>query len=241
MVSKSRKSIAFTTEMVKAILDDKKTHTRRTVKLDDEIKHLKGNLNEAYKDRGLGGGQYLHVPCPEIYSVVAKYSGFEWCDNLTKKQIDDMSFVGTIINKELIHDESVQRLYCKYEIGDILYVKEPFRRNLVGHKGKSWLYEVEYKNNIILLRLSNKEYKNLATNRWIMAKHMPKWASRIFIKVTNIRVERLQDISNTDIKKEGFDIKEHFMVYWDQIYKEKKYKWQSNPWVWVIEFQRREL
>ena len=72
--------------------------------------------------------------------------------------------------------------------------------------------------------------------------HMPRWASRITLDITDIRVERLQEISEEDAQAEGLKLLQggivsEFAVLWDSI-NGKKYPWSSNPWVWVIEFKR---
>lgn len=77
---------------------------------------------------------------------------------------------------------------------------------------------------------------------WRPSIHMPRWASRINLLITGIRVERLQDISNEDIRAEGaaqFGCTHHrlkFQSLWESIYGDDS--WQANPWVWVIEFKR---
>lgn len=80
--------------------------------------------------------------------------------------------------------------------------------------------------------------------KWRPSIHMPRKAARIFLKVNDVRVERLQDITEDNAEKEGFKhggIKEPwitanggFMTTWNKIYG----NWNDNPWVWVIEFER---
>ncbi|EPB9884050.1 hypothetical protein ACR6U3_000917 [Yersinia enterocolitica] len=81
--------------------------------------------------------------------------------------------------------------------------------------------------------------------------HMPRWASRINLLITGVRVERLQDISEQDAMAEGclygkgngeIDLavrpENHFPTLWASIYGAES--WQANPWVWVINFERME-
>jgi hypothetical protein len=77
---------------------------------------------------------------------------------------------------------------------------------------------------------------------WRPSIHMPRWASRITLEITKIRVERLQDISEADAEAEGVNPitakvpthKDAFRYLWDDINGEGA--WNQNPWVWVIEF-----
>lgn len=72
---------------------------------------------------------------------------------------------------------------------------------------------------------------------------MPKAAARIWLKVTNIRVERLQDIDDDGIVAEGLEIGAPFEELWDSTIKKPdraRYGWDANPWVWAIEFERCE-
>ncbi|MDF7648061.1 hypothetical protein PUG42_05810 [Erwiniaceae bacterium L1_54_3] len=91
---------------------------------------------------------------------------------------------------------------------------------------------------------------------WRPSIHMPRWASRITLEITGVRVERLQDISEADARAEGthwsdgkpnemglatelvVNADEEFAHLWRSIYGEES--WQANPWVWVIEFKRVE-
>lgn len=79
--------------------------------------------------------------------------------------------------------------------------------------------------------------------RWKPSIHMPRWASRINLEITNIRVERLNDISEDDACKDGGfspftrDCKKpKFKALWESVYGEGS--WEENSWVWVIEFKR---
>lgn len=82
---------------------------------------------------------------------------------------------------------------------------------------------------------------------WRLSIHMPRWASRILLEITNVRVERLNDISEEDARSEGVTPtplpaeklvggKLAFAELWASIYGYEN--WQANPWVWVIEFKR---
>lgn len=87
---------------------------------------------------------------------------------------------------------------------------------------------------------------------WRPSIHMPRWASRITLEITGVRIERLQNISDGEAKREGFQgghgsipgylynatPVEHFIHVWSEIYGEGSF--ENNPWVWVIEFRRTE-
>jgi hypothetical protein len=89
--------------------------------------------------------------------------------------------------------------------------------------------------------------------RWMPAIHMPRWACRLLLDVVSVRVERLQEISGTDARAEGideedyppppddqeyrFDYRAGYAQLWDSL-NAKRAPWSSNPWVWVVEFNR---
>lgn len=135
------------------------------------------------------------------------------------------------------HDEVV----CPYgSPGDILWVRESFTFNPIGKT--DYLYKAD--------SLVPKFIK------WKPSIHMPKEACRLFLKVTNVRVERLLEISEEDARKEGV---KHLIPRWKDYTNEKGFcynafssfktlwikingieSYTSNPWVWVIEFERIE-
>lgn len=83
---------------------------------------------------------------------------------------------------------------------------------------------------------------------WKPSIHMPRWASRITLQVTDVRVERVQDISEADAMAEGVVAwhdtvdgtvyRPEFHLLWDSINATRGFGWSANPWVWVIEFER---
>ena len=89
-------------------------------------------------------------------------------------------------------------------------------------------------------------------NRWYPSIHMPKEAARIWLKVTDVRVERLQDITEIQAQAEGCNsglltgpcnARGQFENLWNRTIKKSDidtYGWKANPWVWVIEFERCE-
>jgi hypothetical protein len=87
---------------------------------------------------------------------------------------------------------------------------------------------------------------------WKPSIHMPRWASRITLKIIDIRVEGLQDITEDDAITEGskepslvptvggcLSERDVFAKLWDSINEKRGYGWNTNPWVWVIEFERQ--
>lgn len=200
----SMKPILFNTEMVKAILDGRKTCTRRLVKF------LPGKNPQwtGYIKDGLMLYNGKNEPC---------------------------------IRK------------APYQPGDILYVRETWERF------ECWNCEGDERGNCpkepqkSVLDKTWGCYMYRATNeisgdaKWHPSIHMPKEAARIWLKVTDVRVERLQDMTDDDAEAEGcFDYTSTALGFpdvWDSTIKKSnldRYGWQANPWVWVIEFEQCE-
>jgi hypothetical protein len=86
---------------------------------------------------------------------------------------------------------------------------------------------------------------------WKPSIHMPRWASRILLEITEVRVERLQDISRADIRAEGLqcppelasddvspNYRDWYPAAWRELWESTGGNWDANPWVWVVEFKR---
>ena len=135
-------------------------------------------------------------------------------------------------------DDKLHRTRCRYgKIGDRLWVRESFAYDgEVGGK-EFFLYTATD---------SRCQIDSYEPVKWTPSIHMPRRASRISLEITGVRVERLQDISEDDAKAEGWhgDISKFpdqypalwFQNLWASINGEES--WNSNPWVWVVEFKR---
>ncbi len=122
---------------------------------------------------------------------------------------------------------------CKYKIGDILYVRETWCKGKFRGEEEQYYYRADNK---------------IPYCEWHPSIHMPKEAARIFLRVTNVRVEQLQDITDEQAEKEGCNdftsTALGFFEVWDKTIKKSdldKYGWNADPWVWVIEFERLEV
>ena len=209
------KSILLKAWEVKAILDGRKTQTRRVIKIDD---------------------------APE-----------NW-----KKSI-----AGTSIVRTSPYDAKLSR----YAPGDILWVRETWRDRwgmAYANYGTGNAYpiddvrEIEYKaggNGFFMhgcnLCPDEPTVKWGEWSKWRPSIFMPREAARIFLRVTNVRVERLQDISEDDARAEGVraygpnncsgtSARIAFAELWDSLNAKRGFGWDTNPWVWVIKFHRLE-
>jgi hypothetical protein len=204
--------ILFNIEMVKAILNGKKTCTRRIVK--------------------------GYIPTDAEFGYTA----------FTPK--DAISCRGTF---ETDHQEYGEKFFkLPYQPGDILYVRETWSeiKNADGSH-KKYVYKASD-------QYPFGESRYIIKFNWKPSIHMPKEAARIWLKVTNVRVERLQNITEAEAILEGatnniafihspdneYDhihtAREHFIDIWNSTIKKggiDKYGWDANPFVWVIEFE----
>ncbi|HFD4662208.1 TPA: morphogenetic protein [Klebsiella variicola subsp. variicola] len=186
------RGMIFNGEMVRAILDGRKTQTRRIMAPQpaDDI------------ERGI-------FPNPEAIG---------WKSSLRHKH------------------GSTTAHFCPYgKPGDRIWVRETWAR-----------YNIDQNSHDIAYRATTPEDWP-EDGRWRPSIHMPRWASRILLEITNVRVERLKSISDSDAIREGCStadmksgdcVADVFARLWASIYGAES--WNANPWVWVIEFKRVE-
>lgn len=229
------RGMIFNAEMVRAILDGRKTQTRRIMKPQPE-------------------------PCPR--------GGHWWPSNAFKTMlhVEDEMQNGKGGWGGLVGDA------CPFgDVGDRIWVRETFQGPLVHEE----LFE-EY--SAYPEKFETPEYCEYAADGgvrpeycdlddnprhgWRPSIHMPRWASRILLEITNVRVERLNAISEEDAEAEGIDMEAlydsqdcydciadnnmtgrptvtgAFKYLWESIYGEES--WKANSWVWVISFKRVE-
>jgi hypothetical protein len=147
----------------------------------------------------------------------------------------------------------VRNEYPRYLPGDILYVREMWRVSAVGSTGNIDTVIIEYKTGdtkAIDITADRVPYYAGKAN-WRPSIFMPREAARLFLEVKNVRVEKLQNISEKDAEAEGVIVpplptiadpvlkrRMAFSALWDGLNEERGYPWEGNPWVWVYEFMR---
>ncbi|HCI6306017.1 morphogenetic protein [Klebsiella pneumoniae] len=214
------RGMIFNGEMTRAILDGRKTQTRRPVKFPVHDKNLGCELAGNELAGELSAGNYLN-------SAFGKPGDRIWVRETW----------------QAIHD------YCD-ENGHV--DERRYARSIPRHRGNYWhpVYEEAWGN-------ESREDREFP---WRPSIHMPRWASRILLEITDVRVERLNTISEKDATAEGVPpagsllpdypgtfltpkgdfatAKVAFQRLWESIYGEES--WNANGWVWVIEFKRVE-
>lgn len=138
------------------------------------------------------------------------------------------------------------------EVGDRIWVRETFRVHSRATDVATLVYRASVRNSWteqthrVPVAVCNKP---ATPEKWTPSIHMPRWASRITLEITGVRVERLRDLSEDDAKSEGitppsggvlpgWEYRINFRDLWMDIYGTDN--WEANPWVWVIEFKRVE-
>ena len=149
----------------------------------------------------------------------------------------DVETDGTLLSYENNYGDFIKPVkLCQYQPGDILYVRETWKKAPNGY----YYYEDWQRNDIADI------------TKWKPSIHMPKESARIWLKVTDVRVERLQEITEEQAKLEGCNsgmltgpctARGQFENLWNSTIKKSDldlYGWDANPRVWVIEFDRCE-
>ncbi len=147
----------------------------------------------------------------------------------------------------------IEVLKSPYQVGDLLWVKETFARvseNGLLPTARAIIYKAS-KDEMIFDVGTNWKPSDFSI-KWRSSRYMPKACARLWLEITGLRVERVQDITIEDIKKEGlyFDLpyakkKDLGWYYfrpwrelWDSLNAKRGFGWDKNPWVWVIEIKR---
>ncbi|MCW9670450.1 hypothetical protein ORL60_14400 [Klebsiella michiganensis] len=224
------RGMIFNGEMTRAILDGRKTQTRRIMKVQP-----KPCNHENWPD---------YSPDPQWKSYP---SG--WCCAVCNN--------GTTID----HRHHAKGITCPYgTVGDRIWVRETFRVHSRATDVATLVYKASVRNSWteqthrVPVSVCNKP---ATPEKWTPSLHMPRWASRILLEITDVRVERLNSISQEDAQAEGMELTgwrptysdpdsggevmtpyDNFAELWSSIYGDES--WQANPWVWVIEFKRVE-
>lgn len=199
--------ILFSGPMVRAILEGRKTVTRRAIKHQPDVP-----VTDAIPRRN-----YPHGPATVDWYWRPKHGH---------------------LNGAPSHGWDFK---CPYgEPGDRLWVRETFAH---GHQDAG-------SDCGLLYRATDPGWDdNNSGLRWRPSIHMPRWASRILLEITAVRVERMQDISNEQARAEGYPADREadtggsgldawlwFRSLWESINGAES--WAANPWVWVVEFKR---
>ena len=194
------KPILFNTEMVRAILDGRKTQTRRVIKGLDVLSF------------------YRAEPSEDAYEALGKWDFFYgWLEG------------GVMF-------DACASVKAPYSIGDILWVRETWNHVKFGLGDWHYEYRADYDD--------TSKWRNGSFAQWRPSIHMPRDAARIFLRVTDVRVERLQDIDDDGVVAEGLEIGAMFDELWNRNLSKSdraKFGWAANPWVWVIKFERCDI
>lgn len=218
------RGMIFNSEMVRAILEGRKTQTRRIMKVQPGTPEF-GLRRIIESSKANENGMYF-------------WSQDDACG---------------------IKARSKPFLFPYGEVGDRIWVRETFRVHSRATDVATLVYRASVRNSWteqthrVPVAVCNKP---ATPEKWTPSIHMPRWASRLLLEITNVRVERLNNISYDDAISEGIkqewtcidpglglyahenDVQGDYETLWKSIYGEES--WDANPWVWVIEFKRVE-
>jgi len=288
--------ILFSGEMVRAILEGRKTQTRRVIKPQPPEGTEKLIGPEMYEP-GLEKNEEL-VAGPPIFGVYDEWgewgarcpygipgdsewqSGMPPSDGMYHVQTFDKpvylrrflpeDYPGEDITPDLLwawsksgdpaaiglEGLSLDTIRWK-RCGDYLWVRETWRLAQYVTLGTGIDYPKDPETGAGVMYRStwkpSQAFPDFAP-KWKPSIHMPRWASLILLEVTNVRVERVRDINQQDAKAEGvaplelkdggwvplsgLDYVGAYREIWNSLYIKRGYGWDTNPWVWVVEFKR---
>ena len=217
----NERPILFSMEMVQAILDERKTQTRRVIKPQPEYELNRGD--RFYTTEGIPMYEFT---CPYGKPGDLLYVRETWARGC--KEADPYCHCDT--------DELQKENHYYVYKADTPDAKYPLDWD--DALAEDWVKDADF------------------VPRWKPSIHMPKSASRIWLRVKDVRVERVQDITESDAKNEGvrvdklsppqiifntthakFRYRYAFQDLWDSINKKRGFGWESNPWVWVVSFE----
>ena len=195
-----------------------------------------------------------------------KYSNaeIEWFENkygrrLVYMQNDSPADIIHEDGSRSCHLKACEEIKAPYKVGDILYVRETFANIWTPNGDEGFVYKADGEPPKFPYWGNAKQCKDKV---WIPSIHMPKEAARIWLKVTDVRAERIHDITDEECYKEGigdtdfYNQAEHtqiagiglndsleraaFALLWNSTLKRSDFdlSWNKNPWVWVIEFEK---
>lgn len=219
--------ILFQGAMVRAILDGSKTQTRRVVK--PPVSCRLGGRHTFYP-----AGRWWVGPCP---------TGGYWAVDVPEGPPSRWSPSG----------DGFPSPYGAP--GDLLHVRETWCPSLISDGGDGWVNLIQYRADGHETAVPDEhadwfDARESHGYHWRPSIHMPKWASRLWLRVTDVRVERVQEITTADACAEGVPgCRDHlpnvhavewFHQLWESINEQRGFGWEANPWVWVVEFERTE-
>jgi hypothetical protein len=174
---------------------------------------------------------------------------------MTRRVIKMMSVIATIGGVPYVEDQHGDwRLLAKfspYHVGDTLWVRETWCPLNLDYEAapRNVSVPLDGANVIVSYRADHIDPRGDAKPlQWRPSIFMPRWASRITLRVTGVRAEQLQDITPDDCIREGVnwveagpyfaDITGSFRLLWDGINAKRGYGWDANPYVWVVSFEK---
>jgi hypothetical protein len=203
--------ILFSAPMVRAILDGRKTQTRRV--LTRKTCFHDGNPAQKWQ-----------------------WDALDFKTGFVDRGPSPAGNSGPYIHITDLDGDCTHRIYPRWLVGEGLWVRETWYNDLPDAKDLEHIY---YRaDGECCEQIPECACGEVGRPKWRPSIFMPKWASRLSLEVTKVRGERIQDISESDALAEGFSSVSDFKALWDSLNAERGFGWSENPWVWVIEFER---